>query len=102
MARRPSPLDVAAAPIPVPTQVQPQPVSEQPATYRSARSGGSQRAASRVGKRSVMYWLDPDAFRSLQLLAVDEDRTIQSLMEEAYDLLMRHHGRARATRTEHS
>lgn len=96
MARRPSPLDIAAAPV-AETAQQP-PAAE--AAAKPARSPASVRAASRVGKRSVMYWLDPEAFRSLQLLAVDEDRTIQSLMEEAFDLLMRHHGRARATRTE--
>lgn len=93
MARRPSPLDVAAATVPAQ-----QPASKAP--VEASASPAPARAASRVGKRSVMYWLDPEAFRSLQLLAVDEDRTIQSLMEEAYDLLMRHHGRARATRTE--
>lgn len=98
MARRPSPLDVAAAPAPV----QQQTATETPEQVKPVRAAGSPRAASRIGKRSVMYWLEPDAFRSLQLLAVDEDRTIQSLMEEAYDLLMRHHGRARATRTEQS
>ncbi len=93
MARRPSPLDTAAAA----PALQP-PVNEAPAQAPAVPS----RPASRAGKRSVMYWLDPNAFRNLQLLSVDEDRTIQSLMEEAYDLLMRHHGRPRATRTEHS
>ncbi len=100
MARRPSPLDIAAVPMPPPAQ--PRLITEAPSAAQPAKPTAAPRAASRVGKRSVMYWLDPDAFRSLQLLAVDEDRTIQSLMEEAYDLLMRHHGRARVTRTKQS
>jgi hypothetical protein len=43
----------------------------------------------------VAFWVDPAAGRQLRILAAEEDRTVQSLMEEALDLLFRQRGRYR-------
>jgi hypothetical protein len=43
---------------------------------------------SRVGQKGVAFWV-------VRILAAEEDRTVQSLMEEALDLLFRKRGRYR-------
>jgi hypothetical protein len=69
-----------------------QPPPAQPAKTTPTERG---RAPSRVGRKGVAFWVDPDAGRQLRILAAEEDRTVQSLMEEALDLLFRQRGRYR-------
>ena len=93
MARRPShtTLDDAVAPPSAPQpEAQPvvQPKAEQPAQREKWR-----RAPSREGKRGVNCWLDGVSFQILREIAFTENRSMQSLAEEAFDLLFRAHGR---------
>jgi Antitoxin-like ribbon-helix-helix len=89
MARRPShtTLDDAVAPPSAPQPVV-QPKAEQPAQRTKW-----QRAPSREGKRGVNCWLDRVSFQVLREIAFTENRSVQSLAEEAFDLLFRAHGR---------
>jgi Antitoxin-like ribbon-helix-helix len=66
-----------------------------PAQPPKATPAGRGRAASRVGRKGVAFWVDPDAGRQLRIMAAEEDRTTQSLMEEALDLLFQKRGRYR-------
>jgi hypothetical protein len=66
-----------------------------PALSAQATPAGQGRPASRVGRKGVAFWVDPDAGRQLRILAAEEDRTVQSLMEEALDLLFQNRGRYR-------
>ena len=92
MARRPS-LDQAT--------VAARTASQAPATPPmpdTATPGTRRRAASREGKRGVAFWLTPEAFRQLELVAFEDRRTVQSLMEEATDMLFANRGKHRLAR----
>ena len=52
-----------------------------------------QRQASRVGKKTVIFYDEPEAVRELKRLGVDKDRTIQDLMHEAVDDLLVKYGK---------
>jgi hypothetical protein len=43
----------------------------------------------------VAFWINPAAAKQLRVMAAEEDRTTQSLMEEALDLLFANRGKAR-------
>lgn len=56
------------------------------------------RTRARAGKRGVAFWLDPEPFRQLGAIGFDEERSVQSLMEEAVDLLFQSRGKPRIAR----
>jgi hypothetical protein len=91
MARKPSLSEAVTARDPGIGQATPAP-SAPPAKTAPAGQG---RAASRVGRKGVAFWVEPAAGRQLRILAAEEDRTTQSLMEEALDLLFQSRGRYR-------
>jgi hypothetical protein len=88
MARKPSLSDAVTSRDPAP--VPPPPAPAAPAAQA--------RPPSRAGRKGVAFWVDPDAGRQLRVLAATEDRTVQSLMEEALDLLFQNRGRYRLAR----
>ncbi len=53
------------------------------------------RTAARVGKKGIAFWVDPAAAKQLAFITAEEDRTVQSLMEEALDLLFQSRGKHR-------
>ncbi len=66
--------------------VEPEPEASKPAAGR---------AKAREGKRAAMVWLDPAAVRQLNQIALDEDSTVQALLEEAVSALFVSRGKAR-------
>ena len=61
----------------------------------AAKSAGtSGRAPSRVGKKGVTFYLEPDAVKQLRSLGLDEDQTLQGLMIEAVNMLFKSRGKA--------
>lgn len=46
---------------------------------------------SRHGKKVVSGHFSPELSRSLNMLAVEQDKTVQGLLGEALDLLLRHY-----------
>jgi hypothetical protein len=50
---------------------------------------------ARVGKRFVGAHFDPEVARQLKMLAAEDDKTIQELLEDAVDLLFVKAGKAR-------
>lgn len=44
-------------------------------------------ASTRVGRRSLTVFVEPEMFRRLKQLALDEGRTVQDVMTEAVGLL---------------
>jgi hypothetical protein len=50
---------------------------------------------ARVGKRFVGAHFDPQVARQLKMLAAEDDKTIQELLEDAVDLLFVKAGKAR-------
>ena len=90
MARRPS-LDQ--------TEIGPRPAAAIVSMHAPAPpTEAKPRTKGRVGKRGVAFWLNPAAFKQLGQISLDEDRSVQSLMEEATDLLFANRGKHRLAR----
>lgn len=65
-----------------------------PAPQVAAESGReSTTRPSRQGKRVISGHFSPDLSRGLNMLAVEQDKTVQALLGEAIDLLMRQYDR---------
>ena len=50
--------------------------------------------ASRIGKKGVTFYLEPDAVKQLRTLSIDEETTLQALMIEAANMLFKKRGKA--------
>ena len=51
------------------------------------------RRPARQGKKGVVGYFSPELSRSLNVLAAEEDTSVQALMGEAFDLLFRSRGK---------
>lgn len=51
------------------------------------------RRPARQGKKGVVGYFSPELSRSLNVLAAEEDTSVQALMGEAFDLLFRARGK---------
>jgi hypothetical protein len=51
------------------------------------------RSAARQGKKAVSAYFSPEVSRGLNVLAAENETTLQALMGEAIDLLMRQYGK---------
>jgi len=60
----------------------------------SGEAGLGSRPASRINTRLIAGHFDPKVARQLRIIAAEEDRTIQALLEEALDLLFVKKGKA--------
>ena len=49
---------------------------------------------SRIGKKGVTFYLKPDAVKQLRTISVDEETTLQALMIEAANMLLKSRGKA--------
>jgi hypothetical protein len=58
-----------------------------------AGSSGDTRTPARQGKKAVSGYFSTDASRALHMLALDLGVSLQALMGEAFDDLMRKYGR---------
>ena len=54
---------------------------------------GEARRPAREGKKFVGGWYSKDLSRAIAQLALDHDTTVQALMGEAIDLLLRQYGK---------
>ena len=56
-------------------------------------TGASPRSIARQGKKAVSAYFSPDVSRGLNVLAAENGTTLQALLGEAIDLLMRQYGK---------
>lgn len=63
-----------------------------PATAEVVRAAPGKQA-SRAGKKAVVGYYSPELSRALNMLAVEQDKTIQALLGEGIDLLLRQYGK---------
>lgn len=56
-------------------------------------AAGASRSAARAGKKAVSGYFSPEASRALHLLALEQESSLQALMGEAFDDLMRKYGK---------
>ena len=83
----------AAAPAPVPAPSAPAP-SQRPARARkTAETPATAPAKARVGKTMVAGYFSPEMARAVKLLAVERGVTVQALIGEALDLVLRQAGK---------
>jgi hypothetical protein len=75
MAVRP-PLTHKPAPAPEPVKGAEQPVPRE-------RKGRGYRSPSRVGKRAAVAWLEPEAVKQLNMVAIQRDTQVQHILVEA-------------------
>ena len=59
---------------------------------RAPEINGKRRPA-REGKKGVLGHFSPELSRTLNIMAIEEGTTVQALMGEAFDLLMRARGK---------
>ena len=71
------------------------PKAEVPATSRANRgeAAPSYMKPSRKGKRGILGYFSLEMCKELRIIAAQEDTTVQALMGEAFDLLMRAKGK---------
>ncbi len=51
--------------------------------------GPAKRRPAREGKKGILGHFSPELSRALNIMAIEEGTTVQALMGEAFDLLMR-------------
>ena len=62
------------------------------------KGSGSSQPPSRIGKKGVTFYLEPDAMKQLRSIGVEEDATLQGLMIEAANMLFKSRGKAVVTK----
>jgi len=69
--------------------------TEPPSTPTSsgAAEANSKRRPAREGKKGILGHFSPELSRALNIMAIEEGTTVQALMGEAFDLLMRARGK---------
>ena len=71
---------------------QERPPSKGAQTAHEKTVGGSKRRPAREGKKGILGHFSPELSRALNIMAIEEGSTVQALMGEAFDLLMRARG----------
>ncbi len=61
-------------------------------TVDGKAAAGSKRRPAREGKKGILGHFSPELSRALNIMAIEEGSTVQALMGEAFDLLMRARG----------
>jgi hypothetical protein len=74
LTQRPQP--VAPEPENLPTEFV-QPVKGQP------KRAGAYRSPARIGKRAAVAWLEPEAVKQLNMVAIQRDMQVQQILVEA-------------------
>ena len=64
-----------------------------PAPGDSDPPPASAKAPARIGKKAVSGYFSPEVSRGLHLLALEQGTSLQALMGEAFDDLMRKYGK---------
>jgi hypothetical protein len=72
--------------------------SEAPVVAAETINGGATRQRSRLGKKIVTYYLDPEPFTQLKVLSAKSGLTVQELNLEALNLLFEKHQISRIAR----
>ena len=59
-----------------------EPVPDSPVASPVEVKPKTQRASTRIGKRVATTYLEPEAWKQLQLIAIDENATVEALLRE--------------------
>ncbi len=73
-------------------------VKEKPIRLKKEKKGGNTATnnvpPSRVGKKPLTAFFDPDAIKQLKLIGIEEGKTLQGMTEEAINDYFAKHGKA--------
>ena len=92
MSRKPSFANLrgaSPAPVPAPT---PAPVPAPVAAAGEGERAPAQRPVSREGRKQIAGFFSPDMSLAMHMLARRQGRSLQSLMAEAFNDVLRKHG----------
>ena len=64
-----------------------------PQAVTVAAEADGKRRSTREGKKGILGHFSPELSRALNIMAIEEGSTVQALMGEAFDLLMRARGK---------
>jgi hypothetical protein len=64
-----------------------------PVPAEAADAAASVKAKAREGKKAVVGYFSEDMSRQLRIMAIEENATVQALVGEALDMLMRARGK---------
>ncbi len=64
-----------------------------PAEAATANAPTSTKAKAREGKKAIVGYFSEDMSRQLRVMAIEENATVQALVGEALDMLMRARGK---------
>lgn len=73
--------------------LQPPPPAPKPTEALPEVDAPQKKRPAREGKKGVLGHFSPELSRALNMLAVEEGTTVQALMGESFDLLLRARGR---------
>ena len=59
------------------------PQAPPPAAPLEKARGGGYRSPSRIGKRAAVAWLEPEAVKQLNMVAIQRDTEVQKILVEA-------------------
>jgi len=75
-----------------PSTTKPAEISRASPEAGAAEANGKRRSA-REGKKGILGHFSPELSRTLNIMAIEEGATVQALMGEAFDLLLRARGK---------
>ena len=67
--------------------------SQAPAEAATGNASNSTKARAREGKKAIVGYFSEAMSRQFRMLAVEEDTTVQALLGEALDMLLRARGK---------
>lgn len=65
----------------------------EPVGQSDDRGSGGGKSPARIGKKAVSGYFSPEVSRGLHILALELETSLQALMGEAFDDLMRKYGK---------
>ena len=104
MSRKPSFANLRGAPTPAPVVAPAAPTPAAPPPVTGAAAGAGEGAvaapvpapakgpASRQGRKQIAGFFSPEMSLALHMLALRQDRSLQALMAEAFNDVLRKHG----------
>jgi hypothetical protein len=93
VSRKPSFANLRSAkPAPVPAAPPPTPVEASSISANTSKSAAPARPESRVGRKQIAGFFTPEMSFAMHMLARRQGRSLQTLMAEAFNDVLRKHG----------
>jgi hypothetical protein len=91
MSRKPSFANLRDR-VPAPPALSPTPAAAPPVAAEAAKAAASAAPASRQGRKQIAGFFSPEMSLAMHMLARRQGRSLQALMAEAFNDVLRKHG----------